>query len=122
MRGLSIRERWDMETNLKLLAEDEADEADAYAKFIETAKQEGFDDIATLFSQIRDVELRHKAVFVEIYNEFKKGKLYKKSTKTVWYCPSCGYVGEGKEAWDECPLCKAKQGVCNLAMPEGYIV
>lgn len=120
--GFPFREKWDMETNLKLLAEDEADEADAYAKFIETAKQEGFDDIATLFSQIRDVELRHKAIFVEIYNEFKKGKLYKKSTKTVWYCPSCGYVGEGKEAWDECPLCKAKQGVCNLAMPEGYIV
>ena len=60
--------------------------------------------------------------YMEIYNEFKKGKLYKKPTKTIWYCPSCGYVGEGKEAWDECPLCKAKQGVCNLSLPDGYII
>lgn len=120
--GFPFKEKWDMETNLKLVAEDEADEADAYTKFIDTALSEGFDDIAELFKQIKTVELRHKEVFMELYKQFKSGKLYKKSSKTIWYCPSCGYVGEGKEAWDKCPLCEAEQGVCNVVFPEGYII
>ena len=120
--GFPFKEKWDLEENLKLLAEDEADEADNYTNFITTAEEEGFPEIAKLFKEIKTVELRHKEVFMEVYNQFKKKKLYKKSNKTVWYCPACGYVGEGKEAWDECPLCQAKQGVCNLALPDGYIV
>ena len=120
--GFPFKEKWEMEDNLKLLAEDEADEAEAYTEFIETAMEEGFDDIAQLFKEIKTVELRHKEIFMEIYNQFKKGTLYKKTTKTTWVCPSCGYVGEGKEAWEECPLCGAKQGVCDLVLPEGYIV
>jgi len=120
--GFPFKEKWDLEKNLKLLAEDEADEADAYTEFIEVAQEEGFDDIAKLFKEIKTVELRHKEIFMEIYNQFKKKKLYKKAAKTKWVCPACGYVGEGKEAWDTCPLCEAKQGCCEIPMPEGFIV
>ncbi len=120
--GFPFKEKWELEENLKLLAEDEADEAKAYTEFIAVAEEEGFDDIAKLFKQIKTVELRHKEIFMEIYNQFKKKKLYKKSEKTVWVCPDCGYVGEGKEAWDKCPLCEAEQGVCYLNLPDGYLV
>ena len=120
--GFPFKEKWDLEQNLKLLAEDEADEAKAYTEFIETAIEEGFDDIATLFKEIKTVELRHKEIFMEIYKQFKSKKLYKKPQKTQWVCPACGYVGEGKEAWDQCPLCEAKQGVCCISLPEGYLV
>lgn len=120
--GFPFKEKWDMEENLKLLASDEADEAKAYTEFIEVAMEEGFEDIAKLFKEIKTVELRHKEIFMELYNQFKKKKIYKKTAKTKWVCPACGYVGEGKEAWEQCPLCEAKQGVCELAMPEGFIV
>ncbi len=120
--GFPFKEKWDLEQNLLILAQDESDEAEAYTKFIEDALEEGFDDIATLFKQIKTVELRHKEIFTEVYNQFKKKKLYKKSEKTLWICPDCGYVSESKEAWEECPLCGAKQGVCNLDMPQGYLV
>ena len=86
--GFPFKQKWDLEENLKLLAEDEADEADNYTKFIEKAMEEGFPEIAQLFKNIKTVELRHKEVFMEIYDQYKKKKLYKKSNKTVWYCPS----------------------------------
>ena len=116
--GFPFKEKWDLETNLKLLAEDEDGEAKVYADFIVTAKAEGFTEIATLFDQIMKVEIKHRDIFNEIYKQFKANKLYSKSTSTTWVCPACGYVGTGKKAWDECPLCKAKQGVCDIKLPE----
>ena len=94
----------------------------AYAEFIKVAKKEGFPEIAQLFKNIMDVEIRHRDVFLEIYTQFSEGTMYKKDKSVLWYCPSCGYVGKGKQAWDKCPLCEAEQGVCNLVMPEGFIV
>lgn len=116
--GFPFKEKWDMESNLKLLAEDEEDEAKAYEEFVATAKEEGFDDIATLFEQIKAVELRHRDLFKYLHEQFKKKKLYKSATAVVWICPNCGYISFGKEAWESCPLCKAKQGVCQINLPE----
>ena len=44
--GFPFKEKWDMEQNLKILAEDEELEAKAYEEFIKVAKDEGFDEIA----------------------------------------------------------------------------
>lgn len=116
--GFPFKEKWDLEENLKLLAEDEETEAEIYADFITTAKNEGFPEIAKLFEDIMAVEIKHRDIFKEIHKQFKSQKLYSKSASTTWVCPDCGYVGTGKQAWDECPLCKAKQGVCNIKLPE----
>lgn len=116
--GYPFKEKWDLEENLKLLAEDEDIEANIYADFITTAKDEGFPEIAKLFEDIMAVEIKHRDIFKEIHKQFKSQKLYSKTSSTTWVCPSCGYVGTGKQAWDECPLCKAKQGVCNIKLPE----
>ena len=120
--GFPFKEKWELANNLKLLAEDENDEAEVYAEFIKVAKKEGFPEIAQLFKNIMDVEIRHRDVFLEIYTQFSEGTMYKKDKSVLWYCPSCGYVGKGKQAWDKCPFCEAEQGVCNLVMPEGFIV
>ena len=119
--GFPFKEKWEMAENLRLLAEDEELEAVAYANFIETAKEEGFKEIAKLFEQIMKVEINHQALFMELYNQFTQNKVYKKDEPVRWCCPACGYVEEGKEAWDECPLCKAKQGVCQVILPPELI-
>ena len=119
--GFPFKEKWDMESNLKILAEDENDEAKLYADFADVAKSEGFEDIANLFSMIGKVEVTHRDLFNELYNQFKTKSLYKKTNSEVWICPNCGYVSEGKEAWDTCPLCQAKQGVCEGKVPEKLI-
>lgn len=120
--GFPFKQKWEMADNLKLLAEDEEDEADAYEKFVDTANAEGFVEIAKLFENIKNVELMHAKVFRELYDQFSNGTLYKKDSETIWYCPACGYFEVGKEAWETCPLCEAKQGVCNVVMPEGFII
>ncbi len=120
--GYPFKEKWELENNLKLLAEDEETEAEIYAEFIKVAEDEGFPEIATLFKNIMDVEIRHKQVFLELYKQFKNGDLYKKKTETMWYCPACGYVGTGKEAWEKCPLCEAEQGVCEVVLPPDILI
>lgn len=116
--GFPFKEKWDLENNLKLLAEDENDEAKKYAEFAEIAKSEGFADVANLFSMIGKVEVNHRDLFNEIYNQYKTKSLYKKTKNEVWICPNCGYVSEGKEAWQKCPLCEAEQGVCEVKIPD----
>ena len=120
--GYPFKEKWELENNLKLLAEDEETEAEIYAEFIKVAEDEGFPEIATLFKNIMDVEIRHKQVFLELYKQFTKGDLYKKKTETMWYCPACGYVGTGKEAWEKCSLCEAEQGVCEVVLPPDILI
>lgn len=120
--GYPFKEKWELENNLKLLAEDEETEAEIYAEFIKVAEDEGFPEIATLFKNIMDVEIRHKQVFLELYKQFSKGDLYKKKTETMWYCPACGYVETGKEAWEKCPLCEAEQGVCEVVLPPDILI
>ena len=78
--GFPFKQKWELAENLRLLAEDEQDEADAYAKFIETAKAEGFEEIAELFKKIMNVEIMHAKVFTEIYNHFTSDTIYKRKT------------------------------------------
>ena len=116
--GLPFKEKWDMLNNLQLLAQDEKDEANAYQDFAKTAIDEGFFEIAKKFEMIRDVELRHAKVFEERYKQIKKKSQYKKAKQVAWICPNCGYVSFDKTAWETCPLCEAKQGVCDVILPE----
>ena len=116
--GLPFKEKWDLLTNLQLLCQDELDEADAYVEFEKTAREEGFEEIADLFKMIHDVEVTHAKVFQELYNQMKDKSLYKKAKEVAWVCPACGYVSFDKEAWDECPLCGAKQGYCEVDLPK----
>lgn len=116
--GYPFKEKWDMLSNLKLLKEDELDEAKAYFEFEQVALEEGFADIAKTFKMIHDVEERHAKVFEELYKQMKDKTLYKKAKEVAWVCPNCGYVSFNKEAWETCPLCQAKQGVCDIQLPE----
>ena len=116
--GFPFKEKWDMEENLKLIAEDENIEGKVYEEFSAVAYEEGFKAIGDLFENIRSVELKHRDIFKEIYKQFSAHKLYQKnSSDTKWICPSCGYEEEGKEAWETCPLCEAKRGVCEIVLP-----
>ena len=73
--SLPFKEKWDLLTNLKLLSEDELDEAKAYEEFAKVAHKEGFKEIAHLFEMIREVEIRHAKVFEELYKQILHDKL-----------------------------------------------
>ena len=97
--------------NLRIAAEDELDEAERiYPEFAATAREEGFPEIVALYDNIIQVETCHQKLFSELYRQMKNGTMYKKKEKVKWKCADCGYEATAKEAWQECPLCKAKQG------------
>ena len=115
--SLPFRQRWDMEENLRLSAKDEGDEAVFYLEAQKTAEEEGFLDIANLFKMIRQVELKHQKIFNYLYEKLKDGTLYKSQTSKRWTCPACGYESTDKEAFDVCPLCKAKMETVEIPLP-----
>ena len=115
--GFPFKEKWDIQENLKFAADDEHVEAyDIYIPAAEVARKEGFKDIAELFDMTAKVEMQHEAIFKELYTQMKNGTLYKKPKEVTWTCSACGYTATGKEAWDTCPLCAAKQGTVCLKL------
>ena len=117
--GYPFKEKWDLIENLRIAAEDELDEAERiYPEFAATAREEGFPEIAKLYEDIIGVETCHHKLFKQLYEQMKKGTMYKKKEKVKWKCADCGYEATSKEAWKECPLCKAKQGSVMLIIED----
>lgn len=112
--GYPFKEKWNLTENFALAAEDHESEIKMYQSFEKTARSEGFEDVANTFKMLADVEKQHKKIFDDLHNQLKNGTLYKKDKATTWRCSGCGYEASSKEAWDECPLCKAKQGFVNV--------
>ena len=103
---------------LKFAATDEKNEAeDIYPTFAETAKKEGFEDIAALYKMVADVERQHKIIFQYLCDAVKNGTLYQCEQPILWICSECGYMHVATEAWKVCPLCKAGQGYVDLHLP-----
>jgi len=80
-----------------------------YRQFEEDARNEGFDEIADFYKEIRDVEENHEERFTDIYERVESGNLFESSENRLWKCMNCGYIFEGTEAPMICPLCKYPQ-------------
>ncbi len=119
--GFPFREKWDLQENLKLASEDELNESEIYEEFAQTANKEGYEEIAQLFLDVKEVEEYHRQIFLELYEQMKNGTLYKKDEEVTWICNDCGYMATGTEPWDECPLCKAKRGSVKLILKSKLI-
>lgn len=119
--GYPFKEKWNLEENLRFASEDEKNEAEKiYPEFAKIAREEGFDKIADLYDDVIQVETCHKLLFTQLYNQYKDGTLYKRDEPIKWKCGDCGYEATAKEAWEICPLCKAKQGSVLLHLEDCF--
>ena len=92
--------------NLKAAAGGENEEwTKIYVEFAETAKVEGFPEIAAAFKLIAKVEAEHEKRFLKLRQNVEQGQVFEKKTKVRWQCRNCGYVHEGAKAPDKCPAC-----------------
>ena len=81
-----------------------------YKSFGETARQEGFNQIASSFLQIAEIEKVHGDRFGRFAELMEKDMLFRASEKTRWICLNCGYIYEGEAAPQKCPVCVHDQG------------
>ena len=71
----------------------------------ETARKEGFNEVADQFKEIAEVEEEHEKRYRKLLENIKSGTVFKKDKVVKWKCRNCGYVHEGEEAPDKCPAC-----------------
>lgn len=113
--GYPFKEKWNLVENLALAAEDEKIESTMiYPEYAATAKAEGFQDIADLFTNIAGIENCHHLLFADLHRQFRDGTAYSKPVETKWKCGGCGYEHTSKTAFEVCPVCLEKQGVVLL--------
>jgi rubrerythrin len=96
--------------NLKAAAEGENEEWTAlYPAFAETAKQEGFNDVAATFKAVSVAEKRHEERYRNLAAKIEAGTMFKRSEPVIWRCLNCGYLYEGVTAPELCAACKHPQ-------------
>lgn len=105
----------DLENNtlaqLNAAAHNEYEEHDVvYKSFGDIAEKEGFPKIAAAFRMIAKIEKTHGERFDYLANLLGSGKLYVCPEKTTWICTNCGYIYEGEEPPQMCPVCHHEQG------------
>ncbi|MBU1147473.1 MAG: rubrerythrin family protein [Candidatus Omnitrophica bacterium] len=79
-----------------------------------TAREEGFNEIADQFKEIAEVEEEHEKRYRKLLKNIKDDVVFKKVRVVKWKCRNCGYVHEGKEAPGECPACAHPQAYYEL--------
>jgi len=110
----------DTATNLEAAANGENLEwTTLYKNFSLEAKNEGFDEIATLFKEISEVEEQHEKRYRALLRNVNEKKVFKKDKPIKWHCRNCGYVHEGAEAPQKCPACAHPQAYYEV-LAENY--
>ena len=92
--------------NLKDAASGENFEwTDMYKNFAEEARKEGFNEIATLFEMVGNVEKEHEERYRKLIANINNNEVFKKSGKVMWICRNCGHLHYGDSAPEMCPVC-----------------
>ena len=76
-----------------------------YKGFAETARQEGFSEIAARFELVAKVEKGHEERYRKLAANIDNKKVFEKDEEVVWICRNCGYLHYGKKAPEKCPTC-----------------
>ena len=82
---------------------------DMYATFANEAREEGFDEIATLFEGVAAIEKEHEERYKKLLENVEKGLVFSKDGDTIWQCSNCGHICIGKQAPEVCPVCAHPQ-------------
>ena len=96
--------------NLQAAADGENYEwTDMYDRFAKEAKEEGFDKIAYLFTEIGKIEKEHEERYKKLLANVDGELVFSKDGDKIWKCRNCGHICIGKEAPDVCPVCNHPQ-------------
>ena len=101
--------------NLKDAANGENYEwTEMYKEFAETAKSEGFIEIANLFEKVGEIEKHHEERYMKLVNNIENNLVFERGEEKVWICRNCGHIYVGKKALKVCPVCKHPESYMEL--------
>lgn len=101
--------------NLIQSADDENEFAGIeYQHFAKVAKEEGFNDIAALFSGVANIDYNHASLFRQQYDNIMTNQVFCKPEERFWICMECGNIMSGLCAPEICPVCGFPQGYYRL--------
>ncbi len=92
---------------------------DMYAGFAQTAKEEGFDQIAFLFEHVAKIEKEHENRYRKLIENINGGLVFSRDGDTIWQCRNCGHIFIGKSAPEICPVCSHTKAYFQIK-PENY--
>lgn len=92
--------------NLLAAAQGEKEEWDVlYPSFAQTAKEEGFEEIAKVFEHVAEVETEHERRYLKLLSRITDGDFFHRNHEIWWQCRNCGYICKATEAPKLCPTC-----------------
>ena len=106
--------------NLLAAAMGEKEEWDIlYPTFAQSAKDEGFFDIAAAFNNIASVEAEHERRYLKLLSRISDGDFFHRDSAIWWQCRNCGYIIKVTDAPKLCPTCLHPQAFFE-PMKENY--
>ena len=106
--------------NLKAAAAGEQYEnTKMYPGFAQTAREEGFPEVALIFEAVAVAEKYHETRYACLAANLENNRVFQRETEVVWRCRNCGYTKEGKEAPAQCAACAHPQAHFEI-MDENY--
>ena len=94
------------EENLLAAAQGENFEwTDMYERMAAEAKEEGFDRIAYLFTEVGKIEKEHEERYRKLLENVKDGKVFEAGEVKIWKCRNCGHIVVVTKASEVCPVC-----------------
>jgi rubrerythrin len=98
-----------MSNLLAAAAGEEHEWTEMYPGFANIAMEEGFKEIAAVFTAIAVAEKQHDKRYKELAANIEAGKVFERDGDVIWRCRNCGYLHKGKKALTKCPACAHPQ-------------
>ena len=76
-----------------------------YPGFAATAREEGFAEIAAVWTAISVAEKQHEKRYRDLLSNVEKGQVFAREQEVTWRCRNCGYLHNGTGAPELCPAC-----------------
>ena len=97
-------------TCLDMAAGGEHDEwTEMYPRMAKEAKEEGFNQIAALFTMVAQIEKEHEERYRALLHNLEMAEVFARSEVKVWECRNCGHIVIGEKAPEICPACNHPQ-------------
>ena len=85
-----------------------------YKEFAETAREEGFTQIANLFEKVGEIERHHNERYMKLIDNIDNNLVFERGEERVWICRNCGHIYVGTKAPAVCPVCAHPQSFMEL--------